>query len=290
MSPGPDVQARPFTDPAIIPGLYADQDRVRRRSTALLDAKISGHHTATMIAELAAQATGLPPGAVIADVGCGGGQSTRVLAHRFPQSHILAIDASDAMLGQVRAHLNQHLPAAVARGIGILRADFHQLPLKPGQCRLIVAMFCLYHSLAPRAVIAEFARSLQTGGAAILATKNLRAYHELDILVAATGLDPQAAGRPSLYESAHGQVLPALAAPSLHVSRVVRDRHVFRFRDAAHVAAYLVTVPKYQLRGSATGPLLTADAVAAELRKRRGDGPVVTSSIITYVVAHRETA
>jgi len=93
-----------------------------------------------------------------------------------------------------------------------------------------------------------------------------------------------------LYESAHGQILPALAAPSLHVSRVVRDRHVFRFRDAAHVAAYLVTVPKYQLRASATGPLLTAEAVAAELRKRRGDGPVITSSTITYVVAHRETA
>jgi hypothetical protein len=51
------------------------------------------------------------------------------------------------MLGQARAHLNQHLPAAVARGIGILRADFHQLPLKPGQCRLIVAMFGGYTSI-----------------------------------------------------------------------------------------------------------------------------------------------
>jgi ubiquinone/menaquinone biosynthesis C-methylase UbiE len=285
---GPEERGHPFTDPGQIPSLYADQMRVARRSTALLEAKVSGHHVGAMIADLAASATPLPPGSLILDAGCGGGRSTRVLAQRFPRSRILATDSSAQMLQQARNHLAERLQPADAERVALLRGDFHRLPVAPGRCHLAVAMFCLYHSADPAAVIAEFARCLQTGGAAVLVTKDLRSYHELDTLMVSTGLDPQATTQPSLYESAHGQLLPGMAARSLRISGITRDRHVFRFRDSAHAAAYLVTVPKYRLRGAAGAPLTSPGDVAAELRRRRGNGPVITSSIITYVVAHRE--
>lgn len=281
MSPAP-----PFTDPARIHALYTDVARANRRSNALLDAKVKGRHVGEVIAGLLADTAALTsPGAVLADVGCGTGHPARTIARRFPRSRLLEIDASAQMLNTARSYLGHQLSSA-ARRVGYLRADFHHLPLADATCAAVIAVFCLYHSAQPGQVIAEIARCLAHRATAVLVTKSADSYHELDGLIARTGLDPEATGHPSLYQSAHGEALPGLVASALRVRAVIRDRHVFRFRNADHVAEYLITVPKYrfhqQLRA---GPA----ALAAELRRRRGDGPVTTTSTITYVVAHRDT-
>ncbi|MGH3871542.1 MAG: class I SAM-dependent methyltransferase [Pseudonocardiaceae bacterium] len=274
---------RPFSDPARIPALYADQNRVARRSGALLDAKVEGRHVGTVIADIAATTTANAADNMIADIGCGWGGTTRVLHRRLPSAQFLAVDASFPMLHAARTRLSAQLGADASR-ITFLQADFHQLPLMDRTCMLAVAAFCVYHSRTPSAVITEIARCLALGGTAILVTKSADSYHELDELLAATGLDPDAACRPSLYATAHGTVLPILTAATLSVVEVTSEQHVFRFRDALHLAEYLMTVPKYQL----APPLQDAPAaLAVELRRRHGDGPVVTTSTITYVTACR---
>jgi SAM-dependent methyltransferase len=258
---------------------------VSRRSGALLAAKIQGRHVGELIADLLhAATTNFTHGpAVIADVGCGAGQPTRTVAQRFPHARMLAIDASADMLATARAHLHDRL-AADARRVTYLRADFHRLPLEDGACQAAVAAFCLYHSPHPAQAVNEVARALASGGAAILVTKSADSYHELDELLVATGLDPDATARPSLYATASSTLLPAQAATALTLETVTHDRHVFCFSDARHLADYLTTVPKYRLGG----PLRTDPAaLATELRRRRGDGPVRTTSTITCVVARR---
>lgn len=207
---------RPFSDPARVPGLYADQGRVARRSGALLSAKTQGRHVGRAIADIAATSTTAPDHSVIADIGCGWGGTTGVLCERFPRARLLAVDASAAMLHHARARLCAH-----ADRVTFLRADFHHLPLRERSCGLAVAAFCLYHSPQPDQATAEIARCLAPGGTAILVTKSADSYHELDELVASLGLDPDATHRPSLHATAHGTTLPKLGRDPPHPHQAV---------------------------------------------------------------------
>ena len=268
----------PFTDPALVRGpLYASADRLARRSGALHQARISGRHAGQVITDLAEDVVG-PGGrdALVADVGCGRGTTTRMLARRLPAARVVAVDLSAALLAAAR----NRLPAATRARL--VRADFCHLPLAPGSCDVVVAAFCLYHSVSPECVIAEIARCLRTGGTAILATKSADSYRELDHLVAAAHLDPDARSRPGLYQTAHSGNLAALASAHLDIQRVTHHPHRFVFTDLACAAEYLATSPKYNLPAC-----LAADpeAIAAALRERLPDGPVTATSTVSYVTA-----
>lgn len=288
---------QPFVDPHQVPGLYADRKRVKRRSDALLKAKIQGLHvgeTAAALLGWTVPAPGLRPDgrpAVIADIGCGQGRPTRTLIRRLPLAHVLAIDASTVMLTQARALLstpaaNPAPPPAQQSGspVALLAADFHRLPLDDGSLDAATAVFCLYHSVHPWQVIGEIARTLTTHGTEVLISKFADSYRELDLLLADSDLDPHAPDRPSLYGSASGEALADLAASALSVQTVLHDRHVFQFRNIAHVTEYLLTVPKYRLPADLLGD---SAAIAARLRQHHGDGPFQTTSTITYVLARR---
>lgn len=270
----------PFTDPALVAGpLYASAGRLARRSGALHRARVSGAHAGQVITDLAASA--LAPGrrqARVADIGCGRGTTTRMLAQRLPAAHVAGIDLSAAVLAAAR----DRLPAASAAGL--VRADFHRLPLATGSCDVAVAAFCLYHSCAPVQVIGEIARCLHPGGTAVLATKSADSYRELDHLVAAAHLDPGALSRPGLYDAAHSGNLAALASAHLRVQRIIHHPHRFTFASLAEAAEYLATSPKYHLPAT-----LAADpaAITAALRDRLPDDPVTTTSTVTYVTATR---
>ncbi|MFD0683730.1 class I SAM-dependent methyltransferase [Actinomadura fibrosa] len=289
MPPPHDHREQPFTDPAVVPSLYADRDRVSRRSSALLSAKIHGSHVGRTAADLLDSAApdlatpqlGATP--LLADIGCGNGRPTHALLNRFPHLRILAIDASAAMLREAREHLTAKRPHR--NELLYVQGDFHQLPLADHVLDAATAIFCLYHSTRPADAIAEIARTLKPAGTALLITKSADSYRELDQLLAHTGLDTDATRRPSLYASANSANLPTLTATALDVTTVLHDRHVFRFRDANHLADYLTTIPKYHLGHLQGAP----EALAAELRHRRGDGPTTATSTITYVLARRRS-
>lgn len=269
----------PFLASSLEP-LYGDATRLAARTSALGRAKISGRAVPDTIAHLAVE-HGLAGVLLhtVADVGCGRGTSSRVLAERLSPGRLTAIDASGAMLAAARERVGT-LPGTKT---GYVQADFHHLPLRTGTYDLVVAAFCLYHSPRPSQVIAEFARVLHPRGVAVLVTKSADSYSELDALVAAAGLDPDAPGRDSLYAAAHSGNIATTVASGLDLLHVEHEEHRFRFTDLAHVAAYLATNPKYRL-----APALSGDptAIAEALRFRLPDTPVAASSIVTYVVAH----
>jgi ubiquinone/menaquinone biosynthesis C-methylase UbiE len=269
----------PFTDPRQVSGpLYASADRIARRTSALHRARVSGRHAAEVIAELAVDAA-MTPARVVADLGCGRGTTTCLLAQRLPHARVIGVDLSAALLATARSRLPSPQRAAA------IRADFHWLPFRDGSCDLAVAAFCLYHSPAPERVIAEIARSLTPGGTAIIAVKSADSYRELDQVVAASGLDPAALSRPSLYAAAHSGNIEKIAASGLPVQQVAHETHRFTFPTLADVAEYLATSPKYHLPAPVAGNPAT---LAAALRQRLPDEPVRTTSVVTYLIAGRE--
>lgn len=273
----------PFSDPSLVHGaLYATADRLARRTDALHRAKSSGRHSAHVIADLARDALGHRPLATMVDVGAGRGTTSRVASEALCPAALVLVDASAALLAAARDRLG-----ATPAQAGYVRADFHALPLRDGSCQLAVAAFCLYHAPRPDMVIGEVARCLAPGGIAILATKSLNSYRELDQLLETSGLDPWATNRPSLYATAHSGNLAQLAAPSLAVRRVLHENHRFRFEEFGHLAEYLATSPKYHLPHQISGE---PAALAAALRRTLPEQPVSATSTVTYLLATRMTA
>jgi ubiquinone/menaquinone biosynthesis C-methylase UbiE len=194
----------------------------------------------------------------------------------FPRARIAAIDLSAALLAAARNR------TAVPGRAAAVRADFHRLPLADRACDLIVAAFCLYHSPDPASVIAEIARCLTCDGTVVIAVKSADSYRELDRLMAASGLDPAAESRPSLYQAAHSGNITALGETGLAVRRAVHETHRFVFPALADAAEYLATSPKYDLPPAMAG---SADALTAALAARLPDQPVTMTSVVTYLVA-----
>lgn len=268
----------PFTDPALVTGsLYACADRLARRTGALHAAKISGEDATATIVDLAARYAPVAP--VVCDIGCGRGTTTLALAEGLTPARLTALDQSEALLDVVADRASQagHVVETVC-------ADFHQLPLADASVDVAVAAFCLYHSLRPERVIAEISRCLAGSGRAVLVTKSADSYHEIDQVIADSGLDPDARNRPSLYTSFHGDIAAKIAATVLCVDHVVRQRHVFRFAGPDHLATYVATSPKYRLPGHLAGNVAE---LAEELKRRTTDEPLTAASTITYVVAVR---
>ncbi|MEV7971190.1 class I SAM-dependent methyltransferase [Sphaerisporangium sp. NPDC088356] len=268
----------PFLDAAVQADLYRDGARLAARTSALHQAKTCGRAVADVIADLVIRFLPEPRTAVVADLGCGRGTSSRVLVERVRPRRLIAVDASAAMLTVARSRLGSRSPAA------FVQADFHHLPLPDASCAAAVAAFCLYHAPAPRLVLWEIARLLEPGGVTVLVTKSTDSYRALDLLVAAAGLDAHAAERVSLYASAHSGNLAALTAPILPLIHVEHEEHRFSFTGLDHVAAYLATSPKYDIPAGLRGH---SSALAAALRARLPDAPVHTTSTVTYLVAAR---
>ncbi|WP_341719360.1 class I SAM-dependent methyltransferase [Micromonospora sp. FIMYZ51] len=270
------MSANPFLDPKLVHGdLYRSSGRLADRTRALHKAKIAGRDAADVIVDLLAQRT--PPGAIVLDIGCGRGTTTLRISDRLRPRRLIAVDASSALLATVRTRL------AEASGTGsTICADFHHLPLPDAMADAAVAAFCLYHSPTPAAAVAEIARCLRPGGTAVLATKSLDSYTELDQLAQTADLDPDAVCRPSLYECFHSRNLVDIAATHLTVLDVLHEEHVFEFANVAHLARYLATTPKYRIR-AAGGPA----GLAAILRERLPAPPYLTRSTVSYALAAR---
>ncbi|WP_084960278.1 class I SAM-dependent methyltransferase [Thermoactinospora rubra] len=273
------MTSHPFTQ-ATARELYRTEERLAARTSALHRAKTHGRPVADVIADLALEYLPACPPDVVADIGCGRGTTTRVLAERLRPRCLLAIDASAAMLAATQVRLAGHHAS-------FLQADFHALPMRDAVCAVVVAAFCLYHAPDPRRVTTEISRVITPGGIAIMATKSIDSYSELDRIVAGAGLDTDAAARESLYGSAHSGNLPDLLPPGLGMAHLEHEEHRFTFRDPDHLAAYLATTPKYRFPSGLTGDPVP---LAAALRAHWGDKPFCATSTVTYLVARREGA
>ncbi|WP_328869658.1 class I SAM-dependent methyltransferase [Streptomyces sp. NBC_00287] len=274
------MTSNPFLDPARTSQLYGDASRLANRSSALMRAKTAGRPVPETIIDLVRRHRTDRSGRLrrVLDVGCGRGGTSRALAKGLRPIHLVGIDAAPALLTAARQR--------VIRVDGVrsdfVQADFHQLPLAAGFCDLAIAAFCLYHSARPADVVAEIARALAPDGLAVLVTKSLDSYRELDVLVASAGLDPCANQHESLYTTAHSGNLARLASSHLNVLATHHEEHRFTFAGHEHAAEYLATTPKYAFSPGLDGNPI---AISAALHSARPDRPVTTSSTVTYVVA-----
>ncbi|GHJ35423.1 class I SAM-dependent methyltransferase [Streptomyces sp. TS71-3] len=273
-----------MSNPFVAPGqqaiLYGSTTRLASRTGALSRAKTAGLYVPRVIVQLVRQYAAEPEQrvGVVADIGCGRGTSSRFLAEHLRPRTLIGIDASPAMVAEARSRTGRWPGTRTA----FIQGDFNYLPLPDAGCDLVVAAFCLYHSRTPDDVVREIARVLAPGGLAVLVTKGVDSYRELDALIALPGLDPGAVQRESLYTAAHSGNLADLTRPWLEVQTVVHDEHRFVFSGLNHAAEYLATSPKYELPAGLYG---SPQALAAVLHEWLHDQPVTTSSTVTYVVA-----
>jgi SAM-dependent methyltransferase len=90
------------------------------------------------------------------DIGAAGGGNTRVLeAHGW---QAIALEYSDFAAD-----------VACARGVGIIRADARELPIRSGTCGLVTALDVLEHIDEDYLAAAEISRVLRPGGTALIA-------------------------------------------------------------------------------------------------------------------------
>lgn len=274
------MKVNPFLDPARQTELYGNTSRLVGRSNALMRAKTSGCPVPDTVVQLvkAHRPAGATRPGLVVDIGCGRGTSSRVLAEQLHPARLVGLDAAPALIAEARKRVGR-VPGVQ---VGFLQGDFHRLSMPDTYCDVAVAAFCLYHSPRPQDVIAEIARVLVPDGLAVLVTKSLDSYSEMDALVAAAGLDPLAERHESLYAAAHSGNLADLSNPSLDVITTKHEEHHFIFDGHDHAAEYLASNPKYDL---APGLYGNPGALAATLHEFVPDRPIATSSVITYVVA-----
>lgn len=139
----------------------------RRGSTKFFD-EIAGRYSSLTQpgggwqALAAALAAGFS-GQTVADIGCGEGDLTLLLA-RFAR-RVVAVDLSAQMLRVVQERSRE---AGVARRVTVSKGDLEKLPLEPDSMDAAFVSQVLHHAARPEAALAEAARILKPGGRLIL--------------------------------------------------------------------------------------------------------------------------
>ena len=96
----------------------------------------------------------------VLDIGCGNGQTTRLVARRAEQGHVLGIDLSAPMLERARAR---------AAGEGITNVTFEQgdaqvYPFPSGSFDVAISRFGIMFFAEPVVAFANIGRALRPGG------------------------------------------------------------------------------------------------------------------------------
>ena len=102
----------------------------------------------------------LPEDAVVADLACGSGAVTALLAPAV--GRVVAVDASPEMLRAARAR---------TKGLGnvdLRRGDLAELPVESASCDAALLLLALTHVAEPARAVAEMARILAPGGRAVV--------------------------------------------------------------------------------------------------------------------------
>ncbi len=102
----------------------------------------------------------LPPGCVIADLGCGTGRATALLAPYAGK--VIGVDNSAAMLKAARRR------TAAATNVELRRGELEELPIDSASCDAALLLLGLTYMSNPPAVLRESHRVLRPGGRAVV--------------------------------------------------------------------------------------------------------------------------
>lgn len=103
----------------------------------------------------------LTQGAVVADVGCGHGVSTLIMAEAFPKSEFHGFDFHEKSIEEARNHSKQH---------GLPNLHFHIQEAKelPGKFDLVTMFDCLHDMGDPVGALKHVRESLKPGGTCMI--------------------------------------------------------------------------------------------------------------------------
>lgn len=112
-------------------------------------------------------ASGLADGKVVADVACGEGYGTDLLARGAARA--LGIDADQGALASARGKYGRE-------GVEFIRGDARSLPLRDDSVDLLVSFETLEHLAEQEEMVAEIARVVRSDGLAIISTPDRDIY------------------------------------------------------------------------------------------------------------------
>lgn len=103
----------------------------------------------------------LTQGGAVADVGCGHGASTMIMAQAFPKSNVHGFDFHEKSIEESRRHATEH---------AVENVDFHIQEAKelPGQYDLITMFDCLHDMGDPVGALKHIRAALKPGGAVMI--------------------------------------------------------------------------------------------------------------------------
>lgn len=215
------------------------------------------------------------------DLGCGTGHVARALRRRYPDSRVIAVDMSLAMLRQAHAARNR------ARNPAYVCADAQCLPFADASAALICSNMALHwcHDLE-RALI-ECRRVLAPGGLLLMSTVGPDTLRELRTSWVAA--DGHARGSP--YLDASG-IAGVLARAGFTDPVVETEMMRFLYRDLAHLMRELKLMgvnhgAQGRPRGLGGRAHLQAAARAYE-GWRTAKGYLPASFEVIYTMAHIE--
>jgi SAM-dependent methyltransferase len=138
---------------------------------------------------LATLAALLPPGSVVADLGCGTGFLAAELAPSVRK--VIGVDGSTAMLRAARRRV------AALDNVELLRGDLSAVPIETGSCDAALLVLALTYVTDAAAAVAELGRVLRPGGRGVVV--DLLPHDRDDFRrqtgQTARGLDPAAVAR-----------------------------------------------------------------------------------------------
>ncbi len=102
----------------------------------------------------------LPSQWIVADLGCGTGWASEMLAPNVKQ--VIGIDSSAAMLKAARKRV-AHLP-----NVDLRRGELESLPLDDASCDAALLLLVLTYATDPQKVVCEMSRILKPGGRAVV--------------------------------------------------------------------------------------------------------------------------
>ena len=111
-----------------------------------------------------------PVAPVVLDVGCGWGQSFRLLQDHFAPSRMIGCDIAPAMLVLAAAAARRH-----GLDVELHQADSASLPLPDGSVDLVFCHQTFHHLVDQHGALREFHRVLRPGGLLLFA-ESTRAY------------------------------------------------------------------------------------------------------------------
>ncbi|HEY1044046.1 MAG TPA: methyltransferase domain-containing protein [Telluria sp.] len=268
-------------DPALVRSLFSDPARVA--SFDFLRREIANRmHERRAVVKVAPQR--------VLDAGCGSGADLALLQQDYPAAHVVGVDASMAMLGQVPAPkkslFDKLLPSKA--GLDLVCGDFGNLPFERNTVDLVWSNLALHWHPQPDRVFAEWRRVLRLDGLLMFSCFGPDTFKEVAAAFAEAGEAPRTLPFVDMHDFGDQLVEAGFSTPVMDVERltVTYDTVDALLADVRAVGGNpLATRPRGLLGRAAWQRVREAFE-----RRRRPDGKLGLTFEIIYGHAFRPQA